>query len=100
MRWVGGGQTLSSIGATAFMRLSTTKPMSRWFSSPVSSTLDAAITVGADGIIRRIVVTWGTSGSTWVYAVTYGELGSTPMLVAPPDARPLRERLRTQTTQG
>lgn len=65
-----------------------------------SSPLDAAITVGADGIIRRIAVTWGTSGSTWVYAVTYRELGSTPTLVAPAEARPLRERLRTQTTQG
>ena len=51
--------------------------------------LDAAVTVGADDIVRSIAVTWGT----WAYTVSYGHLGATPALTAPEDARPLR-RLR------
>jgi hypothetical protein len=49
--------------------------------------LDTAVTVGSDGVIREIAVTWGT----WTYTVTYSDLGSTPALVAPANAKSLRE---------
>jgi uncharacterized protein with GYD domain len=32
--------------------------------------LGAAVTVGADGIVREIAVTWGTGASAWTYTVT------------------------------
>ena len=51
-----------------------------------SARLDAAVTVGADGIVRRIAVTW----PGWAYTVTYSGLGATPALTAPENARPLR----------
>jgi hypothetical protein len=52
--------------------------------------LDAAVTVGADGIVRQITVTWGT----WTYSVAYSRLGETPAPVAPENARDLlKERL-------
>jgi hypothetical protein len=51
--------------------------------------LDVAVTVGADGVVREITVTWGT----WMYAVAYSGLGETPAPVAPENARDLlRER--------
>jgi hypothetical protein len=56
--------------------------------------LDAAVTVGADGVIREIAVTWGTEASAWTYTVAYSRLGETPVPVAPENARPLRELLR------
>ena len=56
--------------------------------------LQVAVTVGADGIIRQITVTWGTSASAWTYTVTYSHLAATSAPVAPEDARPLRDRLR------
>jgi hypothetical protein len=52
-----------------------------------ASLLDTAITVGADGVIREIAVTW----DTWTYIVTYSQLGSTAALVAPANATSLRE---------
>jgi hypothetical protein len=53
--------------------------------------LDAALTVGADGVVRQIALSWGT----WRYTVTYSGLGTTPALVAPRNARSLlKERLR------
>jgi hypothetical protein len=48
--------------------------------------LDAAITVGADGIVREINVNW----PGWSYTVSYGDLGETPQPVAPENAKPLR----------
>ena len=51
--------------------------------------LDAAVTVGADGIVREIAVKWGTSASAWTYRVTYSKLGATPAPVAPANARSL-----------
>ena len=52
--------------------------------------LDAAITVGADGVVREIAVTWGTPSSpAWSYTVTYGDLGATPPPSAPESAQPL-----------
>jgi hypothetical protein len=50
--------------------------------------LDAAITVGADGVVRAIEVTWGT----WAYSVTYSDLGATEAPEAPANAKPLRRR--------
>jgi hypothetical protein len=56
-----------------------------------SSPLDTAVTVGPGGVVRKIEVTWGT----WSYTVTYSDLGVTPPLVAPANARSLlEERLR------
>ena len=52
-----------------------------------ASLLDTAVTVGSDGVIRELAVTWGT----WTYTVTYGDLGSTPRIVAPANAKSLRE---------
>jgi hypothetical protein len=57
--------------------------------------LDVALTVGTDGIVRDLTVTWGTSASPWSYSVSYDGLGATPAPVAPADARPLRDTLRT-----
>ena len=51
--------------------------------------LDAAITVGEDGLIRELAVTW----ETWAYTVTYSDLGTTPAVVAPKNAKSL---LRTR----
>jgi hypothetical protein len=48
--------------------------------------LDAAITVGADGVVREINVTW----PGWTYTVSYSGLGETPAPAAPEDAKPLR----------
>jgi hypothetical protein len=56
--------------------------------------LAADVTVGPDGVIREIAVRWGSGASAWTYKVTYSGLGETPALVAPEDARPLRELLR------
>jgi hypothetical protein len=57
--------------------------------------LNIAITVGADGIIRSLVVTWGTDASAWTYALRYKDLGSTAPIAAPENAKPL-----PQMTQG
>jgi hypothetical protein len=51
--------------------------------------LDAVVTVGADGIVREIAVSWGTSASAWTYTVTYSKLGETSAPVAPKNARPM-----------
>jgi hypothetical protein len=57
--------------------------------------LEAAVTVGADGIVREIAVSWGPSASAWRYTVTYSALGATPAPVAPANAKSLlEERLR------
>jgi hypothetical protein len=58
-----------------------------------ASPLDTTITVGADDVIRQIAISWGT----WTYTVTYSDLGSTPRLVAPANAKSLRD-LRVTTT--
>jgi hypothetical protein len=57
------------------------------------SPLDTAVTVGADGVIREVAVRWGT----WTYTVTYSDLGSTRALVAPANAKSLREQRMTTT---
>jgi hypothetical protein len=53
--------------------------------------LDAAVTVGRDGVIRELAVRWGSDGSAWTYTVAYSRLGQTPAPVAPEHARSLRE---------
>ncbi len=52
-----------------------------------ASLLHAAVTVGSDGVIGEIAVSWGT----WTYTVTYSDLGSTRQIVAPARAKSLRE---------
>lgn len=47
--------------------------------------LQAAVTVSADGVVREIAVSWGT----WLYSVAYSELGTTPAVEAPANARSL-----------
>jgi hypothetical protein len=57
-----------------------------------ASPLDVAVTVGADGLVRSIAVSWGPGASAWTYTVTYSDLGTTPAIAAPANARPLRDR--------
>jgi hypothetical protein len=54
--------------------------------------LDAAVTVGADGVVREIAVTWGNSASAWAYTVSYSKFGATSAPVAPANARPFPDR--------
>jgi hypothetical protein len=56
--------------------------------------LAVALTIGADGIVRELAVIWGASASPWSYSVTYSGLGATQALVAPTNARPLRDTVR------
>ena len=49
--------------------------------------LNAAVTVGEDGIVREIAVAWGRLG--WTYTVSYSGLGTTSAPAAPANARPL-----------
>ncbi|HEU5065354.1 MAG TPA: hypothetical protein VFT86_05635 [Gaiellaceae bacterium] len=49
--------------------------------------LDANVTVGPEGVVRQILVNWGT----WTYEVTYSNLGSTAGPRAPENAVPLEE---------
>src|SRR5262249_2674088 len=55
-----------------------------------ASLVDVAVTVGADGVVRQIAVAWGA----WTYTVTYTDLGATPPLTAPANARSLEEARR------
>jgi hypothetical protein len=48
--------------------------------------LQTAVTVGADGVVRELAVSWGT----WRYTVTYSRLGAGAPIVAPANARSLR----------
>jgi hypothetical protein len=62
--------------------------------------LQAAVTVGTDGIFREIAVTWGAGASRWVYKVTYSGLGTTPAPTAPANAEPLRRAVRDEARTG
>jgi hypothetical protein len=62
--------------------------------------LQTAVTVGTDGIVREIAVTWGADASQWVYKVTYSGLGTTPAPTAPENARPLRRALGDEARTG
>jgi hypothetical protein len=57
-----------------------------------SAPLEATVTIGADGIVREVSVSWGADGSAWRYSVAYDGLGRTAPLTRPANARPLRER--------
>lgn len=59
-----------------------------------NASLSAAITVGADHVLRSITVWWGVGETAWVYQVTYSGLGATAAPQAPAGARPLRDTLR------
>ena len=49
--------------------------------------LDASVTVGADGVVRELLITWGK----WTYEATYSRLGSTAAPSAPESAVPMKE---------
>ena len=52
------------------------------------------MSVGVDGVLREIAVSWDPA---WTYTVTYSELGTTAAPVAPPNARDLlQERLAVE----
>jgi hypothetical protein len=51
--------------------------------------LDTAVAVGADGIVRKIAVSWEPA---WTYTVTYSGLGATSAPTAPKNARPFPDR--------
>jgi hypothetical protein len=56
-----------------------------------TNALQANVTVGPEGVVREIAVTWGA----WTYTVTYSELGQTAAPKAPANPRNLlQERLR------
>jgi hypothetical protein len=52
--------------------------------------IQADVTVGADGVVRGIAVSWGT----WLYTVAYDQLGTTPPIKAPANAQSLPEMRR------
>ena len=54
--------------------------------------LRAELTVGPDGIVRELAVSWGT----WRYVVSYSGLGTTAAPVAPAEARPFDRRVPTR----
>jgi hypothetical protein len=56
-----------------------------------TNALQANVTVGPEGVVREIAVTWGR----WTYTVTYSKLGETAAPKAPANPRNLlQERLR------
>jgi hypothetical protein len=57
--------------------------------SDPAALLDASITVAPDGIVRELVVTWGT----WRYTVSYSGLGTTPAPQAPENAHDLKRHI-------
>lgn len=59
-----------------------------------TSPLDTAVTVGPEGVVSKLAVSWGT----WNYTVSYSGLGATPAPVAPANVRSLRE-LRRQAVE-
>ena len=61
-----------------------------------SAPLDAAVTVGADGIVRQLALSWGT----WRYTVTYTGLGTTPAPVAPASYRSLLDERMAKESAG
>ena len=58
--------------------------------------LATAVTVGADGVVREIAVSWGAGASAWTYKVTYAGLGTTPAPAAPANAKPFPDRSVTK----
>lgn len=55
-----------------------------------SAPLDAAVTVGADGVVRELAVRW----PGWTYTVSYGNLGTAPPVASPENARPFKRPQR------
>jgi hypothetical protein len=56
-----------------------------------SAPLDVAVTLGPEGVVRRLAVTWGAGASSWSYTVAYSKLGATPAPAAPENAVSLKE---------
>lgn len=56
-----------------------------------SALLDVAIAVGADDLVRSIVVSWGIGASAWNFTVAYSGLGTTAAPVPPANATSIRE---------
>ncbi len=56
--------------------------------------VQVAVTVGADGIVRRVSLAWGDAAGPWTYTADYSDLGATPAPTAPADAKSLRELRR------
>jgi hypothetical protein len=54
--------------------------------------LDVALTVRAEGLVRRIAVQWGAGAETWTHTVEYSGLGAAPAITAPANAEPFRPR--------
>jgi hypothetical protein len=57
-----------------------------------ASPLRVAFTVGADGLVHRLRVTWGSPASAWTYTVSFRDLGRTPAPAVPSGARPFPDR--------
>ena len=55
-----------------------------------SAPLDAAVTVGPDGLVREIAVQWSGAGHEWASTVRLTALGATAAPLAPAGAVPLR----------
>jgi hypothetical protein len=55
--------------------------------------LGASVLVGRDGLVRMISASWGEGDDpeAWTYVVAYSDLGSAAALVAPSNARSLRQ---------
>jgi hypothetical protein len=64
------------------------------------SPLEAAVTVGADGLISQIAVEWGSGASAWTYTVSYSDLGATPPIPAPENAEPFPPRIPAPPPTG
>jgi hypothetical protein len=59
-----------------------------------SAPLDVAVTLGPEGVVQKLAVTWGSGQSAWSYTVTYSKLGATPAPTAPKNAVSLLDSRR------
>jgi hypothetical protein len=59
-----------------------------------SAPLDVAVTLGPEGVVQKLAVTWGTGKSAWSYTVAYSKLDATPAPAAPKNAVSLLESRR------
>lgn len=55
--------------------------------------LHVAVTVDGGGIVRQLLVTWGTGGSAWAYSVAYSDLGATAPPEVPKNVRPFDRKV-------
>jgi hypothetical protein len=64
-----------------------------------SASLDVAVTVGGDGVVREVALSWGAT-TAWRFAVSYSDLGATGEIAAPANARDLRALRRAAAEAG